>query len=260
VTIASLVAHFFTGSLLAFQLAIGQTPEPQPPATPADLAEGQHLFATQCAYCHGPKGEGGQGAVLALPRLSHAPDDQALFRVIRGGIPGTRMPASAVTAPQAWQLVAYVRNLGRVEGARSQGDASRGQQIYAGKGACSRCHTIGGHGGAIGPDLSDIGARQNAAYMRTSILDPDASVPFGFLQVHVVLKEDRSITGIRINEDTFSIQIRDLSNQVQSFWKTDLVTLEKEPKRSLMPGYRGILNAEEVENLVAYLQSLTGGQ
>jgi len=252
----------FAGSLFGCRLMIGQAtePGPQPKPTPGDLVEGQRVFGTQCAYCHGPKGEGGQGAVLALPRLSHAPDDQTLFRVIRGGIPGTRMPASAVTPGQAWQLVAYVRNLGRVEGAKSAGNPGRGERIYAGKGECSRCHTVNGHGGAIGPDLTDIGARQNAAYLRASLLEPDASVPLNFLQVHVVSKDGRSITGVRINEDAFSIQIRDLSNQLHSFWKNELTELIKEPKRSLMPGYRSILNAEELEDLVAYLETLEGSR
>ncbi len=70
------------GVLLACRLVPGQGSEPglQPNATRNDLAEGQRIFGTQCSYCHGPKGEGGQGAVLAVPRLSHAPDDQTLFQ------------------------------------------------------------------------------------------------------------------------------------------------------------------------------------
>ncbi len=82
------------GFLLVCRLVTGQGTElgPQPKTTREDLAEGQRIFGTQCSYCHGPKGEGGQGAVLAVPRLSHAPDDQTLFRVIREGISGTACP------------------------------------------------------------------------------------------------------------------------------------------------------------------------
>lgn len=250
------------GLLLACWLVAGQgtEPGPQPKTTPADLAEGARIFGTQCSYCHGPKGEGGQGAVLAVPRLPHAPDDQSLFRVIHEGIPGTRMPASALTTAQIWQVAAFVRTLGRVEGAKSTGDAGHGQQIFEGKGGCERCHSIRGHGGGIGPDLSDIGARQTASELMASLVDPDASVPLEFLQVRVVTKDGRSMTGVRLNEDTFSIQIRDLSNQVHSYWKTELKEIAKEPKKSLMPSYRNTLTAAELNDVVAYLQSLQGVQ
>ena len=57
-------------------------PKENPDTTPADLKNGQQLFMGQCARCHGPKGEGGRGAVLAQPRLRHAPDDEAPPRPI----------------------------------------------------------------------------------------------------------------------------------------------------------------------------------
>jgi putative heme-binding domain-containing protein len=249
------------GFALACRLLPGQESElVQPKATPEDRAEGQRIFGTQCSYCHGPKGEGGQGAVLALPQLSHAPDDLSLFRVIRDGIAGTKMPASALAPNQIWQVVAFVRVLGRVEAAKLTGDPARGRQIYATKGGCARCHTMGGHGGGIGPDLSDIGTRQNAAQVRTSLLDPDASVPLDFLQVRVVTKDGHSFTGVRVNEDSFSIQIRDLSNQFHSFWKSELTEISKEPRRSLMPSFRNTLTPGELDDLIAYLESPQGGK
>src|ERR1700693_2561372 len=256
------------GFLLAGRLVSGQgsEPGPQPKTTPEDLAEGQRVFGTQCSYCHGPKGEGGQGAVLAVPRLPYAPDDQALFHVIREGIPGTRMPASALTTSQIWQVAAYVRTLGRgggsksAGGPKSAGDPRHGQQIFVTKGGCAKCHTIGGHGGAIGPDLTDIGDRRDAAVLRTSLLEPSASVPLDFLQVHVLTKDGRSMTGVRINEDAFSIQIRELSNQFHSFWKNELTDIVKEPKRSIMPSYQSLLTAAELDDVLAYLESLRGRQ
>jgi len=170
------------------------------------------------------------------------------------------MPASALTTAQIWQVAAFVRTLGRVEGSKSTGDPRRGQQIFVTKGGCAKCHTIGGHGGAIGPDLTDIGDRRDASELRTSLLEPSASVPLDFLQVRVVTKDGHTFTGVRINEDAFSIQIRDLSNQFHSFWKNELTDIVKEPKRSIMPSYQSILTASELDDLLAYLESLQGRQ
>jgi cytochrome c oxidase cbb3-type subunit 3 len=247
--------------LLACRFVAGQESElVQPKAAPEDRAEGQRIFGTQCSFCHGPKGEGGQGVVLAVRRLPRAPDDLSLFRVIRDGIPGTKMPANALTPVQIWQVVAFVRTLGRNEGSKLAGNPQRGEQIYATKGGCARCHSIGGHGGGIGPDLTDIGTRQNAAEVRTSLVDPDAAVSLDFLQVRVVTKDGHSFTGVRVNEDAFSIQIRDLQNQFHSFWKSEVTNIVKEPKRSLMPSFRSTLTAGELDDLIAYLESLQGGQ
>ena len=61
-----------------------------------------------------------------------------------------------------------------------------------------------------------------------------------------------------MNEDTFSIQIFDLSGQVHSFWKTELAELVKQPNKSPMPSFKNVLSAGEVENLVAYLETRQG--
>src|SRR5712692_4273175 len=62
-------------------------------ALPADVpSRGERLYLLHCSGCHGPKGDGGRGANLAVPKLSRAPDETALINVIRQGIPGTEMP------------------------------------------------------------------------------------------------------------------------------------------------------------------------
>ncbi len=49
------------------------------------------------------------------------------------------------------------------------------QQLFAG--TCGTCHAIDGLStGAVGPDLTQIGARADAAYIRQSILDPNAVI------------------------------------------------------------------------------------
>lgn len=46
---------------------------------------------------------------------------------------------------------------------------------------CTACHTIGPMaGGPVGPDLSKVGAKRDAAYLRRAILDPNADLAKGF--------------------------------------------------------------------------------
>ncbi len=234
-------------------------PKENPFTSAADLKIGEKLFRGQCGRCHGPKGEGGLGAILAQPRLRRAPDDESLFRVIRDGIRGTEMPAaSTLTSREVWQLAAYVRSLGRLPVEKVSGDAQRGRDIYQTKGRCGQCHIVNGQGENVGPELSEIGARRSVAYLRSSLLEPEAAVPDRFLQVRIATRDGRHITGVRIAEDTFTIQLTDLTGHTHSFLKQDLTDLQKDFGKSPMPSYRGLLSASELDDLVAYLVSLRG--
>ena len=61
---------------------------------------------------------------------------------------------------------------------------------------------------------------------------------------------------MRINEDAFSVQMRDLAGEIYSFRKADLISYEKAPGHSLMPGYNAVLDGRQIDDLVSYLMSL----
>jgi cytochrome c oxidase cbb3-type subunit 3 len=221
-----------------------------------DVTEGKRIYNAQCASCHGIRGDGGRGATLAKPKLRHAPDDKSLEQVIGRGIAGSEMPRSALASEQVRQVAVYVRSLGKVTPSSVPGDPQRGKAIVLGKGGCRGCHAVDGEGAGIGPDLGDIGARRSVAYLRAALLEPAADVPEGFLQVRLVTRDGQTITGPRVNEDTFSIQVRDLKNEVHSFWKSELKELHKDRGRSPMPSYRSRLTPTELDDVIAYLAAL----
>ena len=236
-----------------------EIPKENPHKSEADISRGKRLFAGHCAPCHGPAGEGGRGANLARATLPRAPDDAALFRVIREGIPETEMPGIwAMIDREVWQVAGYVRTLGSVKSEPIPGDPARGEALYRGKGKCEPCHSVNRKGGRMGPDLTEAGARRSPAYLREALLDPEASVPEAFLLVRLVPRSGERITGIRLNEDTWSIQIRDLSDRLHSFWKRDLTEVNKDRGKSPMPSYRGVFTLVELDDVVAYLASLRG--
>jgi cytochrome c oxidase cbb3-type subunit III len=235
-----------------------------------DFARGEQLYTRECASCHGPAGEGGRGPTLAAPGLTRAPDVESMVRVIRSGISGTDMPRSRMTEAEARDLAAFVLRFGERPVERVAGDARRGEQVYSTKGMCAACHSINGRGGAYGPDLTDIGRRRGAAHLRTSLIDPNADVPRSFspfrsdvnltqnfLEVHVTTKDGKQVTGVRVNEDSFTIQLRDMTGRIHSFSKSD-VELRKEWGRSSMPAYGATLAPQEIEDVVAFMLTLRG--
>jgi len=224
--------------------------------SPADGSLGERLYLTQCAMCHGQKGEGGRGPTLARPKLLHAPDDDALRNVIRSGIASAGMPGTRLIDAELRELAAHVRKLGRVQPAVLAGDPKRGEEIYRTKGACAMCHTLFGKGGVFGPDLTGVGARRSSQHLRESLLDPAADFPRGFAWVRAVTRGDQVVTGVRVNEDTFSIQIRDVAGTLHSLWKAELREFHKDLAKSPMPSYRAKLGPGELDDLVAYLANL----
>lgn len=232
---------------------------------------GETLFREHCAPCHGEKGDGGRGANLAVRRLPRAPDDATLGAIIANGIPGTEMPVTRMTDGERAELIKFVRSLGKAEAAQVAGDRAHGEQLFRGKGNCGGCHTVGARGGRIGPDLTNIGERRGPANLRQSLVDPEAETPENFaqyrkviyipdnyLRVRVVTANDKQITGARVDEDTFTIQIRDDASQIYSFRKDELKELHKDWGKSPMPSYRGLLSEAELNDVIAYLAALTG--
>ena len=67
---------------------------------------------------------------------------------------------------------------------------------------------------------------------------------------------DRNWPHVRVNEDTFSIQIREATGAVHSFFKSELSELHKDFGKSPMPAYTSTFTKDQLDDLVAYLMSL----
>jgi putative heme-binding domain-containing protein len=256
--------------LLAAAAAAQPPPAPKPIASPTaeDLQRGHALFDVHCARCHGAGGAGGLGPPLVRAKLRRAADDESLLLLLTEGLPGTAMGAAwQLSERETAQMAAYVRALGRAPAEALPGDPARGRTIYEGRGGCAACHIVRGTGGGQGPELTEIGDRRGLAYLRESLLSPGASLPdrlvshepnsyAGYLVVRAVTDTGVEIVGARVNEDSFTIQLRDAAGGLHSLRKTRLRTLDKKDGQSLMPSYRETLTAAEIDDVVAYLMTL----
>ena len=69
-------------------------------------------------------------------------------------------------------------------------------------------------------------------------------------------KQGNKYSGVRLNEDTYTIQLLDAQRDLITLQKADLRSLRVENKVSPMPSYEGKLTDRELDDLVAYLYSL----
>jgi cytochrome c oxidase cbb3-type subunit 3 len=236
-------------------------------ATSSD--EGKTLFEGSCAVCHGIDGSGGSG-----PNIRHAASSlgpNGIETLVKVGFIGSGMPTFGELGDEKIrQIVDYVVSFEQEGSAATPGDPQKGKAIYRSKN-CSQCHIVDGQGGDLGPDLTRVGMLLSPGLLRDAIVSPGSKLPLdtvlaerapfkAYLMQRAVTKDGREITGMRVNDDTFSVQLRDASGQIHSLRKSDLQKLGDLPGKSWMPSYKDSLTEAEINDLVAYLASLRGAQ
>ena len=224
----------------------------------ADVEAGQRLYGPQCQICHGATGDGVPGIDLKLGRFRRSASDEDLARVITGGVPGTGMPPFVLQPAELVGVIAFIRaGFDPASAAVRVGDAARGRALFEGKAECAGCHRVFGSGPRLAPDLSDIGAIRTLAALQRALLTPNESLLPIHRPVRVVTRDGRTLTGRRLNEDTYTVQLIDDGENLHSLTKADLRELSV-TDASAMPSYAERLSADELADVIAYLVSLKG--
>ena len=223
------------------------------------LDQGKAVYRSNCAFCHGLTAQGGRGPNLISSQLLHSAPDDVIRNIITRGVPGTNMPAFEFPKDDLDPLVQFLHSLSgsHTNDAKVAGDPAAGALVYSRNG-CANCHRIGNNGSIYGPELTRIGAGRSLEYIRESIVDPSADIADNYGGVTVVAKDGRRISGVRVNEDTFSVQLRKPDQGFALFDKSATKEVIHETK-SMMPAYTH-LSATDLQNLLAYLQTLRGEQ
>jgi putative heme-binding domain-containing protein len=218
---------------------------------------GMSLYRRMCGECHALDATGYRGPNL-IAYMANGAADEAMFQVIRRGVPGTEMPQSNRPDHEILQIIAYLRNMGAVapSEAAPTGNVANGAQLFAKQ--CQNCHRVAGKGGRIGPDLTRVGAARTQAALLREIRTPSEWIPPAYETVTVVTKDGQKVRGIKKNEDAFSVQVMDMRERIQGYLKSNAeVTLEKS---SLMPVYdEKRLPQSDLTDLIGYLTTLRGG-
>jgi len=244
--------------------------KPHPPATAESIAKGKELFQGTCANCHGIDGSGANGPNIQSAAATMGPE--GLYTRMTSGAIGTAMPNfTFLGEDKIWQIADYVSSLGQHGAGVSFGDPQKGKQVYEAS-ACATCHSIAGQGGNAGPDLTTIGAQRAAAMLRSELLDPGANLPLdtaglsertayhAYQMYRVTLNDGKQLEGMRVNENSFAIELRDAKGDLHSIEKYNVRKVEEIPGKSFMPSVKGKLTDEQLNDLVAYLAGLGGAQ
>src|SRR5262245_35209852 len=228
------------------------------PYAQADVPTCAKVYGQQCTVCHVATGDVVAGVDLRANRFKTSSTDFDLRNVISNGVQGTGMPPFKFDQPALTAVIAYLRNMRDFDAKTTLiGDDARGRVVFEGKGECARCHRVNGKGPRVAPDLSDIGAIRTADALRRILIDPDAEMRFANRSVRAVTRDGKVITGRRLNEDTYTVQLIDEQERLVSLVKANLREYGL-VRRTAMPSYRDKLAADELADLLSYLLSLKG--
>jgi putative heme-binding domain-containing protein len=221
-----------------------------------EIDRGATLYSSNCEECHAD-GTGVPGVNLRTGQFPSGSSDDDIINAIRNGIPGTVMPPHDFSAPDLAALLAYIRFLARDQSAPVKlGDPQKGEALFQSNG-CLNCHRVGDKGSYTALNLSDTGTLHPPSYLERVLLDPDSSLASdpGSRLVRAVTLQGKVVTGRRLNEDTFTIQLMDSQQNLVSLDKSDLRSLTI-VEESPMPALKEKLTSDQLSDLVAYLASL----
>lgn len=224
------------------------------------IAAGAKLFMGSCAGCHGPDGGGGaRGPNLVRRSLWHPLSDDAIFNVVRKGVPSAGMPPTELPDEQTWNLVAFIHALtGPASTNPVPGDAVAGRTIFWGsKAGCAGCHSVLGKGGHLGPDLSNIGGSRPLAVIRESIIEPGKDLFYlGNESATVRLKSGNVLRGVARNRSNYSLQLVDTNGRLHLIDMNDVRELTLSATTTMPLDYAKRLTSVELRDLLAYLATL----
>jgi cytochrome c oxidase cbb3-type subunit 3 len=261
-TIVTFVVAGFCGQAAFAQIRQSDRTDANSSTHPSSAA-GEKTFASTCSGCHGLDGQGSERApnIVKNPKVQNL-SDAKVSAIISNGIPGTGMPPfHTLTDEKIREIVSYLRMLQGKGGIQSlpgngtPGNATRGKEIFFGKGECSSCHAMKGAGGFLGPDLSTYGATTSAQAVLGAIVNQNRIVPAGYKQAVVTTRSGDRFEGAIRNEDNFSLQLQTKDGSFHFFQKSDLQNVERSDRSPMPANYRESLSSVELDDLVNYLMN-----
>ena len=260
----------FLGALIA---VAGIAASAQAAPSAAELEQGGNLFIITCSssFCHGDGGVGARGPSL---RNRNFPPDFVRNTVLNGRS-GTPMPSfkDSLSAAEIALIVNFVMSLSPNNHQEDTGEsaaataaiplsdqAQRGFDIFFDEtkpDGCNACHSYGGKGGLVGPDLSTVAAKAAAALYQ-SIVHPAVWTDYPFLTVST--RDGPPVTGIKHDRDDKQVGIYDVSSTppvLRTYYAADgasVVTVKSPLYKHEMNGY----SVNQIADLIAFLKSANG--
>lgn len=124
--------------------------------------------------------------------------------------------------------------------------------------ACITCHSMRGEGGAIGPDLTQLGTRFTKRDILESLIEPNKVISDQYASTVFVLKNGKSVLGKLMKDEGGKYYISQnpfARDQLKEIDKNEVASTRLADVSIMPPALINNLNPERLRDLMAYLVS-----
>jgi putative heme-binding domain-containing protein len=186
----------------------------------------------------------------ASPRLLQDSNLRERLNVSKPADLNARIAKLTANLPAADQAVQKLIDQRAARFDRAKASPERGLKVFTAN--CAVCHSIGGQGAHVGPQLDGMGVR-GPARLCEDILDPSRNVDAAFRYSTYVLSNDDVVAGILRREEGDTLVVADATGKEITLQKSK-IKRAVQSNLSLMPSNFGeIIKGEDFDDLLGYL-------
>ncbi len=215
---------------------------------------GAPIFASNCAFCHGPTARGAEGPSLLTSDAVLADDHgEKLVPFLHQGRPSKGMPAFTqledsqlrdVTEFLHLQVDNYA-NRGAYQVANILvGDPAKGKAYFDSK--CASCHSVSG-------DLAHVGTKFKPLDLQRRWISPERNSP-GRAMMAAVTTSTGVVSGTLTKLDDFHVTILDAAGNPRDFQRIPPVQVELKDPLAFHMTMIPTLKDDDIHNVTAYLE------
>ena len=215
---------------------------------------GAPIFASNCAFCHGPTARGAEGPSLLTSDAVLADDHgEKLVPFLHQGRPSKGMPAftqledtqlTDVTEFLHLQVENYA-NRGSYQVADILvGDPAKGKTYFDSK--CSGCHSVSG-------DLAHVGTKFKPLDLQRRWISPERNSPARAMTASVTTPAG-IVSGTLTRIDDFQVAITDAAGHTLDFERVPSVQVQLKDPLAFHMTMIPTLKDDDIHNVTAYLE------
>lgn len=196
---------------------------------------------------------------LRRDALSNATDEEREAVSDLTGVSLAQQPDFDITSPEGpgrnWTVDEAMEVLSGELGRGSGRDFERGRNAFFAV-SCAACHRFAGYGGDMGPDLSTVNRRFRTQGLIEKIIDPNILISDQYSSSRVTLSNGDTITGLAVERgENMEIYSRNPNQPPTVVPVSDVRSVEHVEVSQMPPGLINSLNADELRDLMAYINS-----